>query len=60
MSISAKGHSATIEHSNWYGYYCIRPEGDVDCLWADRQMLEDAPTAAAEDRKWAALSTKLN
>jgi hypothetical protein len=27
---------ATVQHSNWYGYYCIRPEADIDCLWADR------------------------
>jgi hypothetical protein len=55
-----KGTVATVEDSNWYGYYCIRPEGDIDCLWADRPMLEDAATAAAEDKKWAALNTKLS
>ena len=53
-----KGTVATVEDSNWYGYYCIRPEGDIDCLWADKPMLEDAATAAAEDKKWAALSTQ--
>jgi hypothetical protein len=42
-----KGTVVTVEHSNWYGYYCIRPEGDIDRLWADRPMLEDAATAAA-------------
>jgi hypothetical protein len=45
-----KGTVATVEHSNWYGY--IRPEGDIDCLWADRPMLEDAATAGAEDKTW--------
>jgi hypothetical protein len=55
-----KGTGAIVEDSNWYGYYCIRPEGDIDCLWADRPMLEDAAAAAAEDKKWAALSTELN
>jgi hypothetical protein len=30
-----KGTVAIVEHSDWYGYYCIRPEADIDCLWAD-------------------------
>jgi hypothetical protein len=30
-----KGTVATVEHSNWYGNHCIRPEGDIG-LWADR------------------------
>jgi hypothetical protein len=45
-----KGTVATVEDSNWYGYYCIRPEGDINCLWADRPMLEVkwSPSAGQE------------
>jgi hypothetical protein len=60
VAICQRAQSQPSNIPNWYGYYCLRPEGDIDCLWIDRTKLEDAATVAAEDKKWAALSIELN